>query len=129
LIDPDQIDGKAKMFTEWEDRLTVFDSLILCRFYRDFYQWEELSTMIQATTGMKLDIQGMRTIAGANLDNIRRFNLREGLTPEDDRIPRRFFREALPETGKIITENQMKQLLNEYYRERNWNEKGEPLKT
>ena len=128
MIDPDRIDGKAKMFTEWEDRLTIFDAMILCRFYRDLYQWDELSTMIQATTGMDLTVQSMRTIAGAILDNIRRFNLREGLTPEDDRIPKRFFQEALPESGKIITEGQMKQLLNEYYKERGWNEKGEPLK-
>jgi aldehyde:ferredoxin oxidoreductase len=128
MIDPDRIDGKAKMFTEWEDRLTIFDTMILCRFYRDLYQWDELSTMIQATTGMDLTVQSMRNIAGAILDNIRRFNLREGLTPEDDRIPKRFFQEALPESGKIITEGQMKQLLNEYYKERGWNEKGEPLK-
>ena len=77
---------------------------------------------------MELTVQSMRTIAADVLDNIRRFNLREGLTPEDDRIPRRFFQEALPETGKIITEDQMKQLLSEYYRERGWNEKGEPPK-
>ncbi|MEJ2658700.1 MAG: aldehyde ferredoxin oxidoreductase family protein [Desulfobacterales bacterium] len=126
LIDPDRIDGKAKMFTEWEDRLTIFDTLILCRFYRDLYQWGELSTMIRVTTGINLTVQNMRTIAGAILDNIRRFNLREGLTPEDDRIPRRFFNEALPETGKIITEDQMKQLLTDYYKERGWNPRGEP---
>jgi len=128
MIDPDRIDGKAKMFTEWEDRLTIFDAMILCRFYRDLYQWDELSTMIQATTGMDLTVQSMRSIAGAILDNIRRFNLREGLTSEDDRIPKRFFQEALPESGKIITEGQMKQLLNEYYKGRGWNAKGEPLK-
>jgi aldehyde:ferredoxin oxidoreductase len=127
LIEPDRIDGKAKMFTEWEDRLTIFDALILCRFYRDLYQWDELSTIIRTTTGIDLTAQGMRIIAGDILDNIRRFNLREGLTPEDDCIPRRFFREALPETGKIITEGQMKQLLSEYYKERGWDETGEPL--
>ncbi len=127
LIEPDRIDGKAKMFAEWEDRLTIFDALILCRFYRDLYQWNELSAMIRTTTGMDLTIQGMRTIAGGILDNIRRFNLREGLTPGDDCIPRRFFKEALPETGKIITEDQMKQLLAEYYKERGWDETGGPL--
>jgi aldehyde:ferredoxin oxidoreductase len=127
LIEPDQINGKAKMFTEWEDRLTIFDALILCRFYRDLYQWDELSAMIRTTTGMDLTTQGMRTVAGDILDNIRRFNLREGLTPEDDCIPGRFFREALPETGKIITEDQMKQLLTDYYKERGWDEKGNPL--
>jgi aldehyde:ferredoxin oxidoreductase len=126
IADPDQIDGKAKMFTEWEDRLTIFDTLILCRFYRDLYQWEALSTIIKATTGMDLDIGHMRAIAAAIVDNTRRFNLREGLTSQDDRIPARFFHEVLPETQKIITESQMEQLMADYYKARGWNEKGEP---
>jgi aldehyde:ferredoxin oxidoreductase len=77
---------------------------------------------------MELNSEKMRSIAAAITDNTRRFNLREGLTPEEDRIPRRFFREVLPETQKIITENQMEQLITDYYKERGWNEKGEPLK-
>jgi aldehyde:ferredoxin oxidoreductase len=128
IVDPDQIEGKAKTFIEWEDRLTIFDTLILCRFYRDLYQWEELSTILKATTGMELNSDKMRSIAGEITDNTRRFNLREGLTPKEDRIPRRFFREALPETQKIITENEMEQLITDYYKERGWNEKGEPPK-
>ncbi len=28
-------EGKAVMFAEWDDRLNVFDTLVLCRFYRD----------------------------------------------------------------------------------------------
>jgi aldehyde:ferredoxin oxidoreductase len=128
IADPEKIDGKAKMFTEWEDRLTIFDTLILCRFYRDLYQWEELSTILKATTGMELNSEKMRSIAAKITDNTRRFNLREGLTLKEDRLPRRFFREVLPETQKIITENQMKQLITDYYKERGWNEKGEPPK-
>lgn len=128
IADPEKIDGKAKMFTEWEDRLTIFDTLILCRFYRDLYQWEELSTILKATTGMELNSEKMRSIAAKITDNTRRFNLREGLTLKEDRIPRRFFREVLPETQKIITENQMEQLITDYYKERGWNEKGEPSK-
>ena len=126
IADPDKIDGKARMFTEWEDRLTIFDTLILCRFYRDLYQWEALSTILKATIGMDMDSKKLRSIAAAIIDNTRRFNLREGLTPEEDRIPRRFFREVLPETQKIITENQMERLMADYYRERGWNERGEP---
>jgi aldehyde:ferredoxin oxidoreductase len=37
MISPEQIAGKAELFIEFEDRLTIFDILILCRFYRDFY--------------------------------------------------------------------------------------------
>ncbi|MBN2032521.1 MAG: aldehyde ferredoxin oxidoreductase family protein [Deltaproteobacteria bacterium] len=126
LIDPDTIKGKAAMFTEWEDRLTIFDTLILCRFYRDLYQWDELSTIIQGATGLSLDQEGMRAVAANIMDATRHFNLREGLRPEDDCLPPRFHHEAL-ESGKVITEADMRTLLDEYYQNRGWNKQGVPL--
>ena len=128
MIDPDQISGKADMFTMWEDRLTLFDTLVLCRFYRDLYQWEELSDMLYAVTGLKLDNEGLRKIAQHVTDNARIFNIREGLTPEDDRLPSRFHKEALPESGKIITREDMDVLLSEYYKARGWDENGIPMR-
>lgn len=126
MIDPDQIEGKAEMLAEWEDRLTIFDALVLCRFYRDLYQWEELSTMIKGVTGLQLDRDAMRTIARSIADDTRRFSLREGLDASEDRLPQRFYKEALPETGKIISEEDMEQLLADYYRARGWDEQGRP---
>ena len=126
MIDPEQIQGKAEMFVEWEDRLTVFDTLILCRFYRDLYQWEQLADILRASTGLDLDVSGMRAIATAVSDDTRRFNLREGLTIEDDQLPSRFYTEALPESGKVISREQMKIMLQEYYQARGWNQNGEP---
>jgi aldehyde:ferredoxin oxidoreductase len=126
VVKPEQIEGKAEVFAEWEDRLTIFDTLILCRFYRDLYQWEELSTILKATTGLDLDKEALRSIAAAITDGTRRFNLREGLAPEDDRLPKRFHREALPETESIITESQMETMLEEYYRARGWDASGHP---
>ncbi|MBI5569458.1 MAG: aldehyde ferredoxin oxidoreductase family protein [Desulfomonile tiedjei] len=126
MIDPDQIEGKAEMLAEWEDRLTIFDTLVLCRFYRDLYQWEDLSVMIKGVTGLELDREAMRAIAGSIADDTRRFNLREGLDPAEDRLPKRFYTEALPETGKIISEEDMERLLKDYYRVRGWDEQGRP---
>jgi len=126
MVDPDQIKGKAAIFTEWEDRLTLFDALIVCRFYRDLYQWEELATIIEGTTGLRLTKDDMRSIASSITNNTRRFNLREGLTSKDDHLPSRFHNEAL-ESGKVITREQMSQLLKEYYQARRWNNKGIPL--
>jgi aldehyde:ferredoxin oxidoreductase len=128
MIDPDQIEGKAEMFAEWEDRLTIFDSLILCRFYRDLYQWEELAAVIKGVTGLEIDKERMRSIASAITNNTRRFNMREGLSPEEDHLPGRFYTEALPETGKVITREQMKQLLVDYYEVRGWDTEGRPSK-
>jgi len=126
MIDPDQIEGKAEMLAEWEDRLTIFDTLVLCRFYRDLYQWEELAEMIKGTTGLILDKESMRNIARKITNDTRAFNLREGLTAQDDMLPRRFFTDPLPETGKIISEDQMRQMLSDYYRARGWDEQGGP---
>jgi aldehyde:ferredoxin oxidoreductase len=126
MIDPDQIAGKAEMFVEWEDRLTIFDSLVLCRFYRDLYQWDDLAEMLKGITGLDLDRDAMKSIARGISDNTRRFNIREGLTMEDDKLPKRFCNEVLPETEKLITEEQMQQLLADYYKARGWDEMGNP---
>ena len=108
------------MFAEWEDRLIIFDTLILCRFYRDLYQWEDLATIIRSVTGLQLDRERMKSIANRISSATRRFNIREGLTPEEDKLPKRFYSEVLPETQKIITEEQMDQLLGDYYGVRGW---------
>ena len=84
--------------------------------------------MIKGVTGLELDTEGMRQIAARISDDIRRFNLREGLVPEDDHLPVRFYKEALPETGRLISKETMNQLLNEYYKARGWDEKGRPGK-
>ena len=124
LVDPEEIAGKAATFVIWEDRLTFFDTFILCRFFRDLYQWQELAEIVEAVTGLTLDEEEMRQIAKAITDDTRRFNLREGLTKEDDRLPKRLYKEVLPETSKGITEEQMEQLLREYYLARGWDEEG-----
>ncbi len=126
MIDPEQIDGKAEFFADWEDRLTIFDALVLCRFFRDLYQWEALIEMIGALTGLHFTKEELRGVAGGITDDTRRFNLREGLTPEEDLLPKRFYAEALPETGKVITEDQMKRLMKDYYRVRGWDDQGVP---
>ena len=126
MIDRNQIAGKAEMFVEWEDRLTIFDCLILCRFFRDMYQWDQLLEMIRCVTGEEMDISELRTAAKKIKDNVRRFNIREGLTFEDDKLPKHFHSHVLPESGQNISEADMDIMLQEYYRHRGWSEKGEP---
>lgn len=124
MIDSDQIEGKANLFVEWEDRLCFFDVLILCRFYRDLVQWPELGQMVQAVTGLELSTDQLKAIAREVTDNTRRFNLREGLTMNDDRLPKRFAEQALPDSGKTISREQMEQMLRDYYKARNWDQEG-----
>ena len=126
LVDPQRIEGKAEVLVDWEDRLAVFDTLVLCRFYRDLYPWESLTAILKAVTGSRLATAALRAIASSVIDNTRRFNLREGLQAADDRLPPRFFQQPLPETGQVITEQQFAQLLREYYLARGWSPQGMP---
>jgi len=124
---PDQMQGKAKVFVDFEDRLNIFDALILCRFYRDMYLWNDLIEVVKATTGMELSENDLRKIASNIANATRTFNIREGLTREDDNLPRRFFEEPIEE-GKILTREDFERLLDEYYDLRGWNSMGNPPK-
>lgn len=123
MIDPEIVEGKAKLFIDFEDRLTIFDTLILCRFYRDLYPWERLNEIISSVTGLKLDQKTLQKKAATISTLVRRFNLREGLKPEDDRLPKGLHK-ALQDTGQTITEKELEFMLKNYYKLRGWDKKG-----
>jgi len=124
MIPPDQIEGKAEMFLDFEDRLAIFDTLILCRFYRDFYTWEVLADIIGKMTGLEAGEQALKKKARAVATLIRRFNLREGMQAGDERLPPALHR-ALQDTGQVITEDQLEVMLKEYYQLQGWDETGQ----
>ncbi|HDM09550.1 MAG TPA: hypothetical protein ENF92_03420, partial [Desulfobacteraceae bacterium] len=55
------------------------------------------------------------------------FNIREGLTKEDDRLPSWFYRHAINE-GDIITPQELEAMVADYYRLRGWDKEGRPVK-
>lgn len=127
MIPIDQMEGKAKLFLEFEDRFNIHDSLILCRFYRDIYwDWKYLSAIVEVTTGLGLDEMGLRKIASDIQTMTRRFNLREGLAPGSDTLPERFFDEPLGKDGKVIRREELQKMLGDYYALRGWSAEGVP---
>jgi aldehyde:ferredoxin oxidoreductase len=125
-IDPDQIEGKAELYLDFEDRATLFDTLIFCRFFRDLILWDELGTILEATTGMALDKPGLQEIASNVVDATRVFNLREGLTTSDDSLPEPFFANKLAGSGKGVAREELQKMVADYYQLRGWDERGIP---
>ena len=125
-IAPGTTEGKAELFVEYEDFLTLFDTLILCRFYKDLLSWEDLTDMIYGTTGLTLDREGLRAIAVTVTNAARTFNIRCGVTKESDKLPKRFFREQLKGCEQTLTAQDMEKMLTEYYRLRGWDAAGIP---
>ncbi len=120
VIPPEQIEGKAEVVIDFEDRHTLFDSLIICRFFRDIYLWDKISLLINAATGMELDKKGLQKLALDITNKAREFNLREGMTKEADTLPRRFFEEKLEDSGKVLPKSEFDKMLSDYYKLKGW---------
>ena len=125
MIAPETIKGKAELLMDFEDRLTLMDTLILCRFYRDMYPWDRLGEIIEMTTGQKQDKSALRKRAAEISTLIRCFNIREGLKPEDDNLPKRFYKETL-KSGHRIKKQELETMLQDYYNLRGWHKNGFP---
>ncbi len=125
-VAPEEIEGKAALFIDYEDRSVLFDSLILCRFFRDIIGWEEIARIIEATTGLALGKEEMGAMANRITSDTRRFNLREGVTSKDDTLPERFFKEPLAGSGCIITREELDRMVSDYYSLRGWDRDGVP---
>jgi aldehyde:ferredoxin oxidoreductase len=73
-----------------------------------------------------LDEKGLRKISSTIQNETRRFNLREGMTPKEDTLPKRFFDEPLGKEGKTIRREDLHKMLQDYYDLRGWSSEGIP---
>jgi len=128
LIPPGKIEGKAAMLLEYEDRLTIYDTLILCRFFRDLYFWDELGRIIKGTLGFDYKEKELREISKTIALTIREFNLREGMRPEEDYLPGHFFKHPIGKNRLVLKEGEFTRLVRDYYELRGYPaaEKREP---
>jgi aldehyde:ferredoxin oxidoreductase len=112
-IAKDQIEGKALLQIDYEDRAALFDCMVLCRFFRDFIGWSELSTLVRATCGLDLDTPALQKLANRITQETRRYNWREGIPESADRLPARFLRESTAE-GATLNEADLLRMVSDY---------------
>jgi aldehyde:ferredoxin oxidoreductase len=99
--------------------------MVLCRFFRDLIGWKELSVLIQATTGTRMDQEELASFASRINTWTRIFNVREGISRKDDTLPDLFFQNPLPD-GRIIRREELAIMLDEYYALHGWDQQGRP---
>ncbi|MEW5910904.1 MAG: aldehyde ferredoxin oxidoreductase C-terminal domain-containing protein, partial [Thermodesulfobacteriota bacterium] len=74
----DDIQQMVDLFMDYEDRLVIMDSLILCRFFRSIYPWDRLSKILYLVCGINEDKEQLRKRASNTMNWVRKFNIREG---------------------------------------------------
>ena len=125
-LDPLSIEGKAVWVKIFQDLTAVIDSLGLCLFTSFALGADDYRDMFNAIAGQDLTTESLLQ-AGDRIWNLERmFNLKAGVGPEQDKLPRRLLAEPIssgPCKGHV---HRLPELLPEYYKERGWDEKGLP---
>lgn len=83
-----------------------------------------LAAAINAFNGIDIIPQGLMWSAERTWNLIKMFNLREGEKSNDSKFPRRFYKEAI--AGKILDEEKVQRIVEEYYEVRGWDQNGCP---
>ena len=113
------------------------DSIGTCKFQTIFFSphapgWKEWSEMIYSVTGMKFTPEELKDVGERIYTLERMFNYREaGYDRKDDRLPERYFAEAVPGGLPVVKGTRMdrkkwNKMLDEYYELHGWDNNGLP---
>jgi aldehyde:ferredoxin oxidoreductase len=112
-----------------ENEAAVMDSLILCKFLRGVFddKLAAMAEMLELVTGWDVTRAELEETAQRVITAKKWFNIRQGWTPAEDTLPRRFLSEKLREgasEGAVLTEKQLKSLIRKYNLARGWTLEG-----
>ncbi|MFW9825925.1 MAG: aldehyde ferredoxin oxidoreductase family protein, partial [Candidatus Thorarchaeota archaeon] len=126
LIDRFMVNGKADLLFLKQNQSAVEDSLVVCKFVGYALGFDFQARFLSTILNREITSKDLITIGERIYTLERLFNIREGFTKEDDTLPARFLENPLldgPSKGKVVP---LKQLLNDYYKVRHWDEEGIP---
>ena len=125
-LDPQATDGKATWAKIFQDFTAVVDSSGVCLFTTFALGAPQFAKFCTAATGEKYDETVLMEL-GDRIYNLERlFNLRAGIDPAQDTLPKRLLSEPIadgPLKGEVARLDEMLPL---YYQERGWGESGIP---
>jgi aldehyde:ferredoxin oxidoreductase len=125
-LDPLSLEGKAVWAKAFQDLTAVIDSLGLCLFTSFALAADDYKDMFNAIVGANWTTEDLLE-AGERIWNLeRRFNMKAGVGPDQDRLPKRLVAEPIPDGPSKGNVNRLAELLPEYYKERGWDETGIP---
>jgi aldehyde:ferredoxin oxidoreductase len=119
----------ARLAVDTEDRAALIDSLILCKFLRGVFTdlFTESATLLAHVTGWDVTGEELRTTARRIVTAKKLYNLREGWTPAEDTLPRRFLSEGLPAGAgaeAVLPRERLEAMIGAYYTARGWDVEG-----
>jgi len=125
-IDRFSLDDKAIWATRFQNLSAVIDSLGICLFTSFALGPDNYKDMFNTIVGENWTADQLMQ-AGERIFNLERmFNLSAGISPEEDKLPRRLLEEPMPDGPAKGHVHHLGELLPQYYKQRGWDETGKP---
>ena len=127
--DPGRYEAKPKVVIAYEDAHILADCLGVCSIPFQPAGLELWQHAFAAATGRS---EGLKDLlrAAERIRNVERlFNVRQGLTRDDDALPDKLFDEPLqggPWSGAVLERDRFEQMKDTYYALRGWDQSGKP---
>jgi len=126
---------KVKFATLTHLFYSMLDSLTLCQFVFGpawtLYGPIETVQMVRACTGWDVSVDELMKIGERRINMMRIFNIREGFSRKDDRLPEKFFEPLKgvgPTSGVAVDRDQFEKALDLHYANMGWSAEGVPTK-
>lgn len=129
------IEGKAEILIWLQNYQVGTNTLVKCDFVKRYAEDggsptpSDLAEFLSAAIGKTYTPEDIEFLGERIWNLIRLYNLREGMTRQDDDLPYRMREEALPDppaTGRKLSRQDLDSMLDEYYQLRGWDADGVP---
>jgi aldehyde:ferredoxin oxidoreductase len=113
--------GKAAVYCDWEDRLTIMDCALYCRFYRDLLPWPFLTDVVNAAIGSDHREEDLHRIANRIITLTHEFNAARGIGRGSETLP--WWVGERPMEGEkphVLPQSELAIMTADYYRIRGW---------
>ena len=130
---PEQLDrlateGKSTWVIAFQNLTAVIDSLGLCLFTSFALNADDYRDLFNAIVGQAWTTDQVMQ-AGDRIWNLERsFNLKAGIDPSQDTLPKRLLEDPIPEGPTKGGQSKLAIMLPQYYQERGWDASGIPTK-
>jgi aldehyde:ferredoxin oxidoreductase len=121
--------GKAVLVEHTERQALLTDCLTMCKnigLSMDIMDFDFASRLLRAGTGLNFSPMNVDAALKGVINRDRKMNIDFGVTADQDTLPKRFTAEPLTEgasKGEVVP---VKRMVEEYYKIKGWDEKGNP---
>lgn len=134
IVEPLDLSPKKIRFFSYTQKIwSLYNCICLCMFIGvplGALSLKNIVDLTNAVTGWNTSLFELIKVAERSNTMARCFNIREGLTSNDDKLPDRFFDafSSGPLKGKAIDRDEFKLAVQNYYGMEGWDEEGVPTK-